>query len=31
VLAHRMMLAPEAAGTDPSRIVEDALNTVPAL
>jgi MoxR-like ATPase len=31
VLSHRMMLAPEAAGTDPSRIVEDALNTVPAL
>jgi MoxR-like ATPase len=31
VLAHRMMLAPEAAGTDPSRIIEDALNTVPAL
>jgi MoxR-like ATPase len=31
VLAHRMMLAPEAAGTDPARIVEDALNTVPAL
>jgi len=31
VLAHRMMLAPEAAGTDPARIIEDALNTVPAL
>jgi MoxR-like ATPase len=31
VLAHRLMLAPEAAGTDPARIVSDALNTVPAL
>jgi MoxR-like ATPase len=31
VLAHRLMLAPEAAGTDPGRIVSDALNTVPAL
>jgi MoxR-like ATPase len=31
VLAHRLMLAPEAAGTDPARIVDDALNTVPAL
>jgi MoxR-like ATPase len=31
VLSHRLMLAPEAAGTDPARIVEDALNTVPAL
>ncbi|MCW3064485.1 MAG: ATPase associated with various cellular 3 [Solirubrobacterales bacterium] len=31
VLAHRLMLAPEAAGTDPLRVVSDALNTVPAL
>jgi MoxR-like ATPase len=31
VLAHRLMLAPEAAGTDPGRVISDALNTVPAL
>jgi len=31
VLAHRLMLAPEAAGTDPGRVVSDALQTVPAL
>ena len=31
VLAHRLMLAPEAAGTDPARVVMDALNTVSAL
>jgi MoxR-like ATPase len=31
VLAHRLMLAPEAAGTDPARVVTDALHTVSAL
>jgi MoxR-like ATPase len=31
VLAHRLMLAPEAAGTDPARVVMDALHTVSAL
>jgi len=31
VLAHRLLLAPEAVGTPPEAIVRDALDRVPAL
>jgi hypothetical protein len=31
VLSHRLLLAPEAAGTSRREIVEDALERVPAL
>ena len=31
VLAHRLLLAPEAAGTTTARVVADAVATVPAL